>query len=89
MKRLVIKTHGHKTPKVIQDPRLISRETAEGVLGVDTHACGQGGDIAAHIRHTVDSQQDIAVVIGERKDATRPVVLEAAREVRDALGGEG
>src|SRR3982074_1504010 len=82
MKCLVIESHGQQPREAIQHSRLVVRESTEGIDGRDAHTGAQQGHVAAHVRHAVDLEQRVAVVIGERQDAARTMILEAARHVR-------
>src|ERR1700682_1548943 len=88
MKCLVIKSHRQQARKAIQHARLVVRQAAEGVDRRHAHAIAQQRHVTAHIRHVVDLEQRVAVMIGKRQDAARTMVLEAARQKSEAGGSQ-
>ena len=88
MKCFVIKTDRQEAAKVIENSRPVLEKAADRVDRHDAHACAQRRDIAAHVGHVVDAKEIVAVVIGERQDAARPVIFKTARKVGHARGSE-
>ena len=80
MEGLVVETHRQQRPKPIQDGRLVAPQPAKGVDGRYLHTLPQKRHITADIGNAIHLEQHVAIVIGEREDAARPVILETARD---------
>ncbi len=84
MERLVVEADREEARETVEDAKPIGFDTAHRVDRRERHALLQRLDVGAEVEALAGLHQRVHVVIGEREQSSRPVVLEAAPENVDA-----